>query len=106
MLTNGQPHPLDALVNDPAGRPPMCDAAEFPGLLNALAAISAPRLFAVIQEYGDRVDAKCAAWGLSWDDRTDVIGTGGTVHLGAPSPDQVLRCFRFGTHIKPHLIWV
>ena len=106
MLTNGRPSPLDKHVTDPAGLPPLCAAAEFPALLSQLAADAAPRVFAVVQEYGTRADVRCAAWGLSWDDRTDVLGAGGTLYLGARSPEYALRRFRFGTHITPHLVWL
>jgi hypothetical protein len=106
MVAKDHPHPLDALVNDPSGKAPLCDEAEFAEILDTMVADSAPRLFAIVQEYGDRVDAKCAAWGMAWDDRIAVIGDGNTVHLGAPAPEAVLRRFRFGTHITPRLVWV
>lgn len=47
-------HPLDALVNDPTGRAPLCDEARFAEILEGMVADNAPRLFAVVQEYGVR----------------------------------------------------
>jgi hypothetical protein len=106
MLAKPDPHPLDALVRDPSGRPPLCDEAEFVELLDEMVADHAPRLFAIVQEYGERVDAKFAAWGMAFDDHVDVIGVGGSVHVGAPSADGLLRRFHFGNHVTPRLVWV
>lgn len=33
----------------------------------------APQLFAIIQEYGERVDGRIAAWGMSFDDHAEVV---------------------------------
>lgn len=106
MLAEPDQHPLDALVRDPSGEPSLCDEAEFAELLDDMVADEAPRLFAVVQEYGDRVDARIAAWGMSFDDHADVIGIDGGLHLGVPSPSRALRAFRVGTHIASRLIWV
>lgn len=32
-----------------------------------------PRLFAVVQEYGKRVDGRIAAWGLAFEDCAEVV---------------------------------
>ena len=106
MVAKDHPHPLDVLVNDPSGRAPLCDEAEFAELVETMVADSAPRLFAIVQEYGERVDAKFAAWGLAFDDHVDAIGTGGAVHVGAPSADSLLKRFHFGSHITPRIVWV
>jgi hypothetical protein len=105
MLAEANQHPLDALVPDPSGRPPLCDETEFATILEGMVADNAPRVFAVVQEYGDRVDARIAGWGMAFDDHVDVVG-GGATHLGSPSPEDVVRRFRFGTRITSRLVWV
>lgn len=106
MLAKSGPHVLDMLVKDPSGLPPLCGEEEFAELLEEMAAGHAPRLFAIMHEYGERVDARFAAWGMQFEDHVDVIGVGGSAHLGASSPESMLRMFRFGTHITPRLVWV
>jgi hypothetical protein len=83
----------------------MCSAEQFSELLASYVADNAPRLFAVVQEYGTRVNARIAGWGLARDGRFDVIGTDSTVYLGASGPDDLLRLFRMGDHVTAHLVW-
>ncbi|MCA1671371.1 MAG: hypothetical protein LC799_03935 [Actinobacteria bacterium] len=48
-----------------SGRPghaPLCGEAEFTELVGELVADEAPRLFAVVQEYGTRVDGRIVVW--------------------------------------------
>jgi hypothetical protein len=99
-------HPLDILVKDPTGLPPMCDEETFGQVLQLMANGMAPRLFAIVHEYGERVDAQCAAWGMAFDDHADVVGVGDAIHKGVPSAEHAVRFFRFGSHITPHLVWV
>ncbi|WP_285507197.1 hypothetical protein [Actinokineospora sp. NBRC 105648] len=54
-------HPLDVLVRDPSSRPPMGGEAEFAAMVADLVATEVPRVFAVVQEYGERVDARIVA---------------------------------------------
>jgi hypothetical protein len=68
-------HPLDLFVADPSGKPPMCSAEEFVVVTEDLVADEAPRLFAVLQEYGERVDVRIAAWGMAFGERVEVIST-------------------------------
>ena len=48
---------------DPSELAPLCDEAEFNELVDELVADEAPRLFAVMQVYGEQVDGRIAAWG-------------------------------------------
>lgn len=54
----------------------LLDEAEFAGLVQELVDATAPRLFALVAEEGEREDACVAAWGLEFDDRTVLIGAG------------------------------
>ncbi|MFE1958376.1 hypothetical protein [Streptomyces sp. NPDC059479] len=103
--TSGTPA-LDLLVPHPTGLPPLCDREEFSVLLKELVADTAPRLFAVAQEYGDRVDGRVAAWGMAFEDHAEVISIDGHRRHCVPSPERALRAYRFGTRIVPHLVWL
>jgi hypothetical protein len=83
----------------------MCSAQSFPGMMASYVADHAPRLFAVVQEFGTRVDARIAGWGMAKDDRYDVIGANGAVYLGAERPKDVLRFFHFRDRVTAHLVW-
>ncbi len=105
MLAEANQHPMDAFVPDPSGRPPLGGEEEFAALLEGMVADNAPRVFAVVQEYGERVDARIAGWGMAFDDHVDVVD-GNVAHLGSPSPEAVVRRFGIGTRITPRLVWV
>lgn len=106
MLAEPNQHPLDVFVRDPSGLPPLCSEEEFAEILEGMVADEAPRLFAVVQEYGDRVDGRIAAWGMSFDDHADLVGVDGGVHLGVRALERAIRGFRVGTRITPRLVWV
>ncbi|RSM45496.1 hypothetical protein DMA12_13615 [Amycolatopsis balhimycina DSM 5908] len=81
------------MVADEEG--PLCDQAEFDELVNGMVATFAPRLFAIVQEYGDRFDARIAAWGMAFDDEdeVEVISVGGALRMSYRTPDRALRSF-------------
>ncbi|WP_424184047.1 hypothetical protein ACOBQX_19140 [Actinokineospora sp. G85] len=97
--------PLDAFVNDPSGLPPLCGEAKFAASLEGMVADFAPRLFAVVQEYGDRIDGRIAAWGMAFDGRADVVSVNGGLRMGLTAPEDALRSFAVGSHIKARLVW-
>jgi hypothetical protein len=97
---------LDALVSDPAGRPPMCVEERFAGLLDNMAADEAPKLFAIFQEYGERVDARIAGWGLAFENHAEVFSTDSQLRMSLSEPENALRGFTFGSHIRARLVWV
>ncbi|MBV9142333.1 MAG: hypothetical protein JO115_15715 [Pseudonocardiales bacterium] len=88
------------------GNEPLCDEAEFAQELAELVADNAPRLFAVVQEYGERVDGRIAAWGLAFEDYADVIGLDHNVYVGLRSPERAVRIFSHHPHITAHVVWV
>lgn len=52
------------------------DEAEFAAGVQELVDATAPRVFAVVAELGDREDAYVSAWGLRLDDRAVLIVEG------------------------------
>ncbi len=97
-------HPVDALVPDPSGMASMSED-EFAAELAAMVADEAPRLFAVVQEYGERVDGRIAAWGLAFDDHALVLTIGRPRWMLLPAPERALRIFTVGSHIRARLVW-
>lgn len=92
-------------VTEPEGLPPLCGPEEFAELVTEMVTDHAPRLFAVVQEYGERIDARIAAWGLAHAHHADVIGLDGAIHLGAAGPETVLRRFERRADTSAHVIW-
>ncbi|GAB2664149.1 hypothetical protein GCM10027271_23770 [Saccharopolyspora gloriosae] len=99
-------HPLDEFVNDPTGMPPLCDEEQFVEIMAGVVADSAPRLFAVVQEYGCRVDGRVAAWGMALPDRVEVVSVERGVRRSAATAEKSIVDFCFGAHIRPRLVWV
>jgi hypothetical protein len=97
-------HPLDLVYRDPAGLAPLCDEEEFAADLTELVADEAPRLFAVVQEYGERVDARIAAWGMAFDDHAEVAEGGAWMSLRRP--ESALRRYKRGSFVHARLVWV
>ena len=116
MLVTGEPgssgeapqegHHLDFLVNDPTGMPPMCDEALFADVLENLVADEAPKVFAIVQEYGVRVDGRIAAWGMAFEDHAELVTVESGTRASLQKPENALRMFTFGTHIQARLVWV
>jgi hypothetical protein len=96
---------LDQFIPDPTGRQPLCDEVEFAEVLQGMVADNAPQLFAVVQEYGQRVDARIAGWGLAFDDHAEVVSVDGQLRMKLTAPEQGLRGFHFGSHIRARLVW-
>ncbi|GAB3450281.1 hypothetical protein [Actinophytocola sediminis] len=105
-ISTATEHPLDAVVPDPAGLPPLCDEALFAESLAGMVADEAPRLFAVVQEYGERVDSRIAAWGLAFDDRVEIVDVDDGSRLRLRTSDRALRTYTWGSHIHARLVWV
>ncbi len=101
-----QRHPLDALVPDPKGLSPLGDESWFAEILSAMVTVAAPRLFAVVQEYGERVDGRIAAWGMAFEDHVDIVSVEGGIRMALPGPENVLPYFDRGSHVKARLVWL
>lgn len=84
---------------------PLC-AAEFTELVAGMMADEAPHLFAVVQEYGQRVDGRIAAWGMAFEDHAEVISVDGHGSLSVRSPERAARRFNRYPNITAHVVWV
>nr|CEL18995.1 hypothetical protein [Kibdelosporangium sp. MJ126-NF4] len=94
------------MVHDPSTLTPLYGEAEFAKQMEGLVADEAPRLFAVVQEYGERVDGRIAAWGMAFDGCADVIATEDGSRVNVRDPESALHLFAVGTRIRAHLVWV
>lgn len=84
---------------------PLCAEAVFASVLDRMVADSAPHLFAIVAEYGDRVDAAIAAWGMAFDDRAELVATERGLRLTMPTPYEALAVFSLGSHIRTRVVW-
>ncbi|MDQ2708202.1 MAG: hypothetical protein M3Z25_11440 [Actinomycetota bacterium] len=101
-----QRYPLDALVPDPSDLAPLCDEPEFAAILEELVADEAPRLFAVVQEYGERVNVRIAAWGMAFAEHTEIVSAEREVRMSLQAPENALWMFKLGSHIRARLVWL
>lgn len=85
---------------------PLCGAAEFAELVAEMVADEAPRLLAVVQEYGELVDGRIAAWGMAFDDHTEIISVDGDTSMSLPSPQRAARGFSHHPTITARMVWV
>ncbi|WP_218120147.1 hypothetical protein [Actinopolyspora mzabensis] len=96
---------LDSLIPDPSEVPPLCDEPRFAELLRGIVADHAPHVFVIVQEYGERVDGRVAAWGMAFDERAEIVTVEGDMRMSLRSPEAALPNFRFGTRIRSRLVW-
>ncbi|MDQ3579479.1 MAG: hypothetical protein M3443_18165, partial [Actinomycetota bacterium] len=85
---------------------PLCSREEYERLIAGMVCEFAPRLFAVIQEYGDRVDGRIAAWGLAFDDYAEIVGVDRGLRMSTTSPEQSLIGFTHRPDITARVMWV
>jgi len=91
---------------DPADLAPICDEQEFTEILESIVADYAPGVFAVAQVYGDRSDGRVVAWGITFDDRVEVISVNGRRRMSLSAPEEALRVYSTHEHTTAHLVWV
>jgi hypothetical protein len=87
----------------PAAEAPLCNEWEFAALVEGLVADFAPRLFALVEEEGERVDGRVFAWGMAFEDRAEVVGADRAIRGSFSSADSAHLVFsRCG---KMRLVW-
>ncbi len=62
-------------------------------------------MFAVVQEYGRRVDGRIAAWGLAFT-HVRVVSPDSSAGMTLGSADRARSIFSWGGHITARLVWV
>ncbi len=82
---------------------PLCDEEEFVALVDELVAETAPRLFALVEECGERADGWVLAWGMQFEDHAEVIAVDRGLRVGVRSAERAREMFsRLGTM---RLVW-
>jgi hypothetical protein len=89
---------------------PLGNAEEFTGLMQELAVEEAPRLFALVEEYGEAEDARVAGYGLAYADRADVNSAEGDFQLGSESAERARTLFEISSRSagvsRVHVVWL
>ncbi|GAB2957597.1 hypothetical protein [Saccharothrix stipae] len=103
-------------MTGPAGRTastrsaPLWNAEEFARLMYRLATDQAPRLFAIVEEYGEAEDARVAGYGLAYEGRADVNSVEGDFVLNSPSPEAARALFEVSSRSagvrRVHVVWL
>jgi hypothetical protein len=85
-------------------------AKEFGRLLRELAADEAPRLFAIVEEYGEAEDARVAGYGLAYENRADVNSVEGDFQLHSQSAENARTLFEISSKSagvrQVHVVWL
>ncbi|MFI0774744.1 hypothetical protein [Streptomyces sp. NPDC021212] len=89
---------------------PASESFDFYQEVRELVLDTAPRLFAVVQEYvlddGWR-DAEVAAWGMAYQDgHADVTSVDGRRRFSLPSADRAIRHFALLEGVTARLVWL
>lgn len=76
----------------------------------ALVFDTAPRMFAVVQEYDletEHADAHVAAWGMAYEDgRVHMISASGAVTLSLGSPERAVWHYGRRKGVSARLVWL
>lgn len=95
-------------MNELAEVPPTRRA--FDGHMLDIAREDAPRVFAIVEEWGDQHAVRVAGYGLAFDDRADVNSVEGDFRLSSQSPESALAMFGVSTGLADikqlHLVWL
>jgi hypothetical protein len=87
------------------GGMPGAAATDFMTLVAEMVADQAPRLFAVVLEFGDESEGRVAAWGMAFDDHAYMTTADGRNQYALAEPENALRYVRRHPDITPHLVW-
>lgn len=91
---------------DRAGTAVPWNEATFTDLIDDIVAESAPRAFAVVQVYGDRRDARIAAWGLAWEEQVEIVGVGGGARMCFRSLERACWILSRADDVSARLVWL
>lgn len=84
--------------------------AVFTALMREVAREDAPRLFAIVEEYGEAEEARVAGYGLAYDDRVEVDSVEGGFRLSSGSAESARALFEISSGDaevrRAHLVWL
>jgi hypothetical protein len=86
------------------------NAEEFTAVMRQLAVAEAPRLFAIVEEYGEGEDARVAGYGLDYQGRAEVDAVEGGFRLSSQSAESARVLFEVSSRSsgtrRVHLVWL
>ncbi|MEU4740525.1 hypothetical protein AB0G02_08650 [Actinosynnema sp. NPDC023658] len=86
---------------------PLCGETEFAELLDTMVTTAPPRVFAVVQEFGERLDAWVAAWGFAFEDRAEVFAVDDRSRMSLGKPENALHLFSSKRHqLRARLVFL
>ncbi|WP_051385947.1 hypothetical protein [Actinokineospora inagensis] len=88
------------------GRVPLADEVEFAEITRQIVRDQAPRLFAVVQELGERADLRIAAWGMEFEDHAAVVSEDGGTRLSLNSAESAVAAFGRQEDVTAKVVWV
>ncbi|OLT15831.1 hypothetical protein BJF78_15790 [Pseudonocardia sp. CNS-139] len=65
----------------------------------------APRLFAVVQVYGEQLDGWIVAWGIAFEGRAEVVGVDERTRISLNEPERAALAFRGCPDVTTRLVW-
>jgi hypothetical protein len=90
-------------IPDPAGQPQMSEE-HYARRMNEMVQESAPSRFAIVQDYGDRVDGTVAAYGLATKKNASIVTDG--VIWKLQSAESGARRFEHPPHVTARVVWL
>lgn len=81
------------------------DSARFDDLVSQMVADQAPRVFAVVLEFGEQVEAEIVAWGMELGEGAYMTTVDGRDQYVLAEPENALMYVRRRTNTTPHLVW-
>lgn len=93
----------DGLGDEGLGDEEPVSEEEFAEEVRELVAEDAPRVFALVEEYGERDDARVYAWGIAFDNHVEVINASGGLRMTFKSVELAQR--RYSRSRKIRLVW-
>ena len=83
-----------------------CGEEEFDHLVREMVAEQVPRLFAVEQVCGERVDGWVAVGGMAFEDRAEIVSVEGGRRMVLGSAERAAVAFARRPHVTARLVWV
>jgi hypothetical protein len=96
----------DQQPHEPTDPQTLADETEFANLITSMVADHAPRMFAIVLEHGDHLDAAITAWGLALNGSAYAVTADGKNQYLLAAPEQALQYVRRTANTTPHLVWV
>lgn len=81
----------------------------FTALMHEVASEDAPRLFAIVEEYGEGEDARVAGYGLAYADRAESNSVEGDFRLSSECAENARTWYEISTDEtvrRVHLVWL